>query len=1106
MASWKRFPVVVTTIFSLCLAVMTHAATVAGQFCEDLDTDHYNCSVTLTPVKALPANSAAHLLLEWEQGKDHLAFTLTKSTLTIATGREGRYTRVAQVPSGVTTGASYQLTIMRRGDTIGILRDETLIYHWTAARFPGHEAGITVDSGWTIDAEHKPNIQRIEPLIFTDDFMRRADKEKDGSWTSQSKQDIGPWTLKSAWDNVPHGSKNKFVNTSVGTAQNPFAVVGVSDEKGLPSLYTTGQPFWEAYTYTVSVCPGYNGAAGIMLNMKDAKNGLLVRWSAVNDRSATGNRLLLYRVTNNKRTLLATSPGGYIPGQWYRLTAVSSPEWAKSGQPLTLGSQGGVTILVDGAERIRLKNAMPWRGGIALYAEGTDGMTFDDVTVYGDSLNTDLLTEFRQLGITQRFKDDPNGMSDWSNTRSEWAPSPSNPTHYFHRRDVFGDHQWMSMTMKPSANQSGELWMVLCGAENDQTAGYRIVMKQAEPNGKLTYTIFHNNTTLATKTGDALPTDSDYSLRFWRIGTQLRFEIDDETILEANDPSPVTGLSPAYRAQGSFAKVSNIIAPSRNIFDYTFADAPADWLTEGTWMPSIRWSCEPQWSFLAGWSRGDAAMWHKQRFTGDHSLEAFVGLKMEYPRERAIYGERYRDFCVTICGDGHDPRSGYAGIFAAPFKATDGSGATRQILLLRNGKVVASRPIPAQLTPNQGSNHRSWFDLVIRKSGDTVEFTVKINGQLLAVSYTDPNPIDGGVPAIWTSDNGMTLARARINFSTPPTPRTDAQIVLDTPWYPQWANIGRPVTVYFPDTTSSTGKDTHLTVTPKDVPKGDETATVVAGMKVTLTPKQAGPHWYQIVATDGEAQSPAFHLDLPVFNPAIKRDDSHALVLYSFDEGQGDVVHDRSAIGPKVDLKITPSRVSKTTDKKELSAQWLPGQGLLMRGDSNVTSMNSADKLLAIKKACSIEMWLSADTVYPPSPDPMKWVACFFSWESSDSTIPANMKIGHSVTTLIVAPRGNAFQQSGNNTFYGFTTSLAHVVITWDGALTRAYVNGKQVSGDRSFNWLMEQCVASQYLTLGNDFKNFHPFLGTFYLFAIHDICLSDDQITQHYQAGPSAR
>ena len=97
------------------------------------------------------------------------------------------------------------------------------------------------------------------------------------------------------------------------------------------------------------------------------------------------------------------------------------------------------------------------------------------------------------------------------------------------------------------------------------------------------------------------------------LGNTLQLQCDGKPVLEATDAQPLPGRHAAYRANGCFALAHDMQVISRNVLEYTFTSAPVDWIGEGTWMPTIRWTCAPQWSFLGGWSRGDAVLWHKER-------------------------------------------------------------------------------------------------------------------------------------------------------------------------------------------------------------------------------------------------------------------------------------------------------------------------------------------------------------------------------------------------------------------------------------------------------------------------------------------------------------
>lgn len=1095
-------------ILAMACTGIAAAATLPGELNDRLETDRYDCVLDLLPGKSLAAD-AVRVTLEADADKNGLYLTLTRNGVTIQSVGGTKRTTVARVANpGVTPGKPYHFTIMRRERSLGLLHDDSILFRGDVPRGPGKLIAVTMDgkggSGWSSASD--PRIQRLEPIHFEDDFMRTKDEDP-GSWVKQS----GNWLIKSAWDETPQGNAGKFSN--VIFAQNPFAWVGRYEPgKVIPAVCTVGDSFWEDYTFSVAIQPSEDGAAGIVFNMPDAHSGLLVRWTPVDDQGRPG-RLTLCRVDKDKILApIATSPGGYLPGQWYNLTVASSLD--------------GLSVLVDGTERIKKEDITPWRGGIGLYAEGERGIIFDDVKVFGRTFDSDLLFETLQTDVNQRFENDLNGMGNWANPKSEWNPGlPAGL--FWYRHDLFGNHIWMNMSVKPLPGQTGELRMTLNGDGQNAAKGLRAVVQTATAPPGVTYTLYQDDTVLArSQSKQPLTADSDYSIRFWRVGTALWLEVDGETVVKATVPGPITGLCPAYLASGTLASARDQIVLSHNMLDYTFSTAPADWLTEGTWMPTNRWACEPKWSFLAGWSRGDAAMWHKQRFIGDHSFEAFMGPKMEYPRERDVYDNRYRDFSITICGDGQNPRSGYTGTFAT----LEADGA-RRMVLYRDGVEVAQLPLEPRLIPTRG-NHRSWFDLELRKRGNTVEFLVtfawipKVDpatgqkvSEVLRLAFADSKPIDGGVPAIWTNNNGINISRARIRFANPPQARADALVSISDVWYPEWANLGQPLNLDFSRSWSTAGKPLRLTVLPHTAPPGDGPEAIkVDGTRLAFTPQKSDvnprdAHWYEIVATDGEHKSPGVHLDLHVFDPAHnKRDDSHALILYRFDEGQGAVVRDQSGKAPAANLEIEKDAAGRT------NIQWLPGQGLSVNLDSRVSTGKEGqagmDKLLGMKTthACTVEFWVSTDTVYPPIKQELGWASYFLSWDNpaAPKDTQRNLAILQSSTSLLYCPRDVPVANNGVTAFPGTVrTGLAHYVLASDGEKreTTIYLNGMMLGKKPGFPLNEAQMTPGGALVLGNNAGNpVYAFTGTFYLLAIHDRCFTLEDAVRHYNAGPSGR
>ena len=1044
----------------MVLTTVCFAATAPpGVFSKELDTDAYDCQLALKPAATLSPTAKLTIWLEWNNAGNSLELAVTRENLSITSCHDGRRTPVASLAAKVIPGTPCHLTFLRRGPRLELLRNTESLYHGTVPRGGGALATLAHDAGWEVVDAH---IQRIEPVVFADDFMR-AEGEK-GPWQVAS----GHWALKSVWDKLCT-ERDKVFSISA-FAQNPFAWVGTS-ESGQSAACMAGAPFWEDYTFTAAICPGQHGAAGLLFNLADAKNGLLLRWTPANSQLKDGNRLTLYRLTDGVRTELAHDAGGYVPGQWYRVSVIST--------------RGGIRVLIDGQQRCKLPTVAPWRGGVGLYAEGKDGITFDDITVYGHMLDTDLLQEMQQTRVNQRFRDDSGGMRVWSSNLSDWVNDWRCPGLRWYRTDLFGEHTWMTVTFTPRMNVLGELWLSLNGDGDNPATGYRAAIKMT--GNKVSYALYHDTAVLTTAEGNALTPQEAYTARFSRSGNAIRLEIDGATVAEARDVPPVVGWRPALQTVGLAVSIRDAQAFSHNRYDYTFADAPVDWRTEGTWAPDVRWSCTPTWSFLCGWDSGDAVLWHKQRFTGDQSIQAFMAVKMDYPRERRNYFNRLGNFAVTLCGDGSNPRSGYAGIYGAP----DENGTPyAQAVLLRNGAVVASTPIRPRYW---GSNHHCWFILQLDKRGNTVSFHVKVDGERYNLDYPDTEPIAGGIPAIWTFDNGMCLARARFDFAHPPQPRHDPPVVLAAPWFPEWVNKGRPLILDFNGSWSASGKPVTLVVQPDGVPAG-EGAADVDGNRVTLTPRKTGPHCYAVYATDGQWKSPHYNVHFQVFDASPGRNDAHALLLYRFDEGQGHIVHDRSSILPPADLYFPADRQG---------IQWLPGGGIALHTLSPLETKTPLTKLLALRKtqACTIECWFSPESMFAP---PEK-SACFFTWEPEDAGIP-NLGVGnYREYMMFTAGKTNLERDNPQTTFPWGYTSLHHLVITWDGSTTTSYIDGEKIA-TRKIPWTPEQWKAEYPLLLGNQQAGNRPFPGNVYLLAIYGRCFSPADIHRHYAAGPSAR
>jgi len=1056
----SRVSLLICLLFVLCAPGWS---ALVGKFSDELDTPAYNCSFALTPAPVVA--SAATLTIDYHDAANFTRLRFTPARAVITTITHGKTIFTGSVTLHLQPGKTITVVVMRRAEQFGLLVDDALLFHAAVPRVMGEAAGVSADAGWTVSS---PVVQRLEPVVFADDFMRTSDEA--GGWTVCR----GHWRLQSAWDEDPHGNSARFTN--VGFAQNPFAWCGRATDADTSALCTAGQLYWDDYSFSVAERGAEGSAVGAAVNMTDGENGLLVRWSPANDRGPRGDRLVLYRVSHGKLDSLQSTEGGYIPGQWYKLTLVSALDT--------------VSVLVDGQTRLTAPITGVGRGGVGLYTEGTAGAVFDDVRVYGHDLNTDLIAETEQARIGERLSEDAK-MHNWSDANNDWDPTAGVPDTFVYRYDIAGD-QWITAPVTPAAwPPDGQLSLALNGDGRTALSGYRLVLTR-DTKGGTSYLLSRNTEVLVRAKGPVMTSHETYTVRLRRQEDRLWCEVDGATVVQAAHVAPLAGTRPLYRGSGAFSGVRDVVVLGRNVREYTFADAPTDWFGEGVWMPSVRWACQPQWSFLSGWSRGDAVLWHKQIFTGDQQFEAFVGIKMEYPHEADIYYDRYRNLGITICGDGRQPRSGYTGIFGAPGK--DGRQNQRAVLL-RNGVEVAECPY---VMPGYDSAHRNWFHLELRKHDADVDFWIE--GQSV-LHFTDPNPISSGSPAIWTTDNGISVARAGLRFVNPPHLRTDSRVILAQPDVPEWVDVGAPLPLDFSRSWSTAGKPVTLTITPRQVPPGEEEALTITGMQATFAPKTLGNYWYEIHAADGVAISPAYHLAVTVFNPALTRDPAHQLVLYRFTEGAGESVVDRSGVAPGVDLTLSDPQ----------NVRWLPGRGLLLVNPTSLVSpVTKKLGAIAASQACTIELWTSAGTLNPPTPN---WKGTLLSWQRGGD--PVNIAFGHQQSNLGLCLHATAFpfatwRYYGDQRFDApetFRTGLHHWVLTWTGTkgaeTTRIYRDGEPVYTG-FVPWDTATWSPEGKITLGSLLNGQTGFLGAYYLAAIYDTAFTPERVQQHYHAGPA--
>lgn len=230
---------------------------------------------------------------------------------------------------------------------------------------------------------------------------------------------------------------------------------------------------------------------------------------------------------------------------------------------------------------------------------------------------------------------------------------------------------------------------------------------------------------------------------------------------------------------------------------------------------------------------------------------------------------------------------------------------------------------------------------------------------------------------------------------------------------------------------------------------------------------------------------------------------SGMVVRYVFDEGRGLTVHDSAGFGAPLDLAIRDPR----------PIRWLAGGGLEVTGRALITSGSPAAK---IREACtqtgefSLELWVRPGRP-PRGGDKHRLVTLRAPYLNSDfdlsvtldGTVSPWIYLGK-VKTL----RGN--QETRREVTYekAWRGESIHFVLTCEAAgALRLYADGALRGADReaasaSFaNWEdhAQFCIAN-----GPEGKAMT--LGTFYLVAVYNRALSEQEVRARYRLGPPNR
>lgn len=315
-------------------------------YLEDKGEGDYNVAGSFT-VKSPAALQAVLDFAVQDKTNDRYVLTISGGKVAFTKVLRGKtYPLGLTVPLPLKAGTTVPFTLQRRAWRLAFIWDNTVILRAFDRSLGTGKVGSKAAGGTWDDLR----IQPVGDMKAQDDFVR-----EEGA-ASIWEPAVGTWEAKTLRDD------EQAAREEPDKSANAFSYFG----SGLPCGITlAGNWFWDSYSFESAVKPLGRGAIGLVFYYQDDQNYLVLRSNCNADPAPNGDRLQLLAVRNGKSYVLGDKPGGYEPGQWYKLRVQVCDDV--------------IQCFVDDELRLQTATRALGQGQVGLYVEGKTGAFFDDV-------------------------------------------------------------------------------------------------------------------------------------------------------------------------------------------------------------------------------------------------------------------------------------------------------------------------------------------------------------------------------------------------------------------------------------------------------------------------------------------------------------------------------------------------------------------------------------------------------------------------------------------------------------------------------------------------------------------------------------------------------
>jgi hypothetical protein len=414
--------------------------------------------------------------------------------------------------------------------------------------------------------------------------------------------------------------------------------------------------------------------------------------------------------------------------------------------------------------------------------------------------------------------------------------------------------------------------------------------------------------------------------------------------------------------------------------------------------------------------------------------------------------------------------------------------------------VEAGNVLLAQLVAGDADGDTLTFSLVSNGSLGTAVITDEATG---AFSYTANEDVEGTDTFTFkVSDGQAESAVATVSVTVAESTSAELQVTLAWNANSESDLAGYKLYVGFSSgnygTSIDVGDATQYTL--GDLTEGETyflalTAYNTSGLEsdysdeVTYTVTSAS----SVETTENTTEDDVEAVEPDVTTATTSRIMDGLQVLYTFNEGEGDVVYDVSGVGDALNLSIDDS-TAVSWGAGVLSVE----AGTLIASNGAATKVNEA---VMASNEITIEAWVKSASLDQDGPARIVTVSL--------DAYERNTTLGQEGDYYQVRMRTTASTDNGKpylTTDAGVVaTDLTHLVYTRsaDGQAS-VFINGVETASDSSAGDL-SSWDASYSLALANELNGGRPWLGDYHLVAIYSRAFSAQDVISNYAAGADA-